>query len=109
MKKLLLGITMGCPVGIGPEIILRLHRELAEDSEYYPVVLGDPEVLDRCRQELGIEVELVRVAAGRGDYGRSGECSADHQAGPGTALGAADSGHRPGHDRLYRGGGPALP
>ncbi len=64
MKKLLLGITMGCPVGIGPEIILRLHRELAEDSEYYPVVLGDPEVLDRCRQELGIEVELVEWRPG---------------------------------------------
>jgi len=64
MKKHLLGITMGCPVGIGPEIILRLHRELATNSEYYPVVLGDPEILARCRQELGIELDLVEWRPG---------------------------------------------
>jgi 4-hydroxythreonine-4-phosphate dehydrogenase len=64
MKKQLLGITMGCPVGIGPEIILRLHRELTGEPEYYPVVLGDLEVLARCRRELEIEVELVEWRPG---------------------------------------------
>ena len=61
----MLGITMGCPVGIGPEIILRLHRDGSAEAEYSPVVLGDLEVLDRCRAELGIAVELVEWRPGK--------------------------------------------
>lgn len=59
MKEQLLGITMGCPVGIGPEIVLRLHQALPVDPEFYPVVLGDLEVLARCREELRLDVDLL--------------------------------------------------
>ena len=48
------GITMGCPVGIGPEIILKYFRDNVADRDVVPVVLGDIKVLERCARELGI-------------------------------------------------------
>ena len=41
-------ITMGCPVGVGPEIILRFFDSLSEaEVPAAPVVLGDLGVLRR--------------------------------------------------------------
>ncbi|MDF1614686.1 4-hydroxythreonine-4-phosphate dehydrogenase PdxA [Desulfurivibrio dismutans] len=72
-KPLLIGITMGCPAGIGPEIILRLHleRELARPAvgsevtaetgsgpETAVVVLGDPTVLAQCARRLDLAVKI---------------------------------------------------
>jgi 4-hydroxythreonine-4-phosphate dehydrogenase len=50
-----IGITMGCPVGIGPEIILRFFAAKTEVRDFAPVVLGDINVLERCRRELGMD------------------------------------------------------
>lgn len=58
MAAELIGITMGCPVGIGPEIVLRFHQGRAA-AGFAPVVLGDPGVLARCRDQLGLGVEIV--------------------------------------------------
>ncbi len=49
-----IGITMGCPVGIGPEIILKYFSEGRKTPDLARVVLGDINVLERCRRELGI-------------------------------------------------------
>lgn len=49
-----IGITMGCPVGIGPEIILKFFAGKANDRDVVPVVIGDIDVLERCRRELGL-------------------------------------------------------
>jgi 4-hydroxythreonine-4-phosphate dehydrogenase len=54
-----IAITMGCPVGIGPEIVLKFFSEAAEFSDYSPVVLGDIGVLQRCAGELKIDSELL--------------------------------------------------
>jgi len=59
-----LGITMGCPVGIGPEIIIRYFQQPLEQRAYSPVVLGDPGVLMRCAVQLGAEVDIVRWRPG---------------------------------------------
>jgi 4-hydroxythreonine-4-phosphate dehydrogenase len=59
MAGKILGITMGCPVGIGPEIILRFHQGQGEGASFTPVVLGDYGVLVRCRDELGLALEIV--------------------------------------------------
>lgn len=56
-KHLPLAITMGCPVGIGPEIILRLFSQ--DGAEVFPVVIGDGGVLRRCADSLGIAVRIV--------------------------------------------------
>ncbi len=50
---------MGCPVGIGPEIILHLFDELQGGGKYSPVVLGDLGVLDRTANLLNVEVQPV--------------------------------------------------
>lgn len=55
-----IAITMGCPVGIGPEIIIRFLSEFGEFGDYLPVVMGDEGVLTRCARELGFDVEIVR-------------------------------------------------
>ena len=56
----LLGITMGCPVGIGPEIIIRFHEQARwKDSAYLPLVCGDRDVLARSARELGSGLEIV--------------------------------------------------
>ncbi|PLX50593.1 MAG: 4-hydroxythreonine-4-phosphate dehydrogenase PdxA [Desulfobulbaceae bacterium] len=48
-------ISMGCPVGIGPELILRLFGAGLPDA----VVVGDPEVLSWCAAEIGLPAPLV--------------------------------------------------
>ena len=54
----LIGITMGCPVGIGPEIILKFLADFPAGSQFLPVVIGDPRVLAKWSTELAIEAEI---------------------------------------------------
>jgi 4-hydroxythreonine-4-phosphate dehydrogenase len=49
-------ITMGCPVGIGPEIILRFFEILQDENKYTPIVLGDLGVLTRTVDLLSVPV-----------------------------------------------------
>ena len=51
-----IGITMGCPVGVGPEIILKYFAGRTGYQKFAPVVLGDIGILERCRRELGIDL-----------------------------------------------------
>jgi len=46
---------MGCPVGIGPEIILRYLTATEQDQTVHPVILGDLGVLEKCAQNLKIK------------------------------------------------------
>ncbi len=55
----LVAITMGCPVGIGPEIILRLLKKRKTAAGYLPVVVGDIGILQRSAAELRISIEIV--------------------------------------------------
>jgi len=54
-----IGITMGCPVGIGPEIILQFFAGRKNLGRYIPVVIGDIRHLNRCARELKIGVDFV--------------------------------------------------
>ncbi len=49
-----IGITMGCPAGIGPEILLRYLSRVTADSAIRHVILGDIGVLEKCGRELSI-------------------------------------------------------
>ncbi len=53
-----IGITMGCPVGIGPEIILKFASNFCGDNRFQPVVIGDVGVLLHCARRLGIHAEI---------------------------------------------------
>jgi len=53
-----IGITMGCPVGIGPEIIVKFIALAANSSRFCPVVIGDLGVMQRCARMLGLAVDF---------------------------------------------------
>jgi len=59
----ILGLTMGDPAGIGPEICLRALREPSVLAQCMPVLFGDAAVLKRVAQAAGIEGADCRVAA----------------------------------------------
>lgn len=54
-----LAISMGCPVGIGPEIILKLFAGLSFDQRRRLVVVGDRSVLERVAGELGYQLPMA--------------------------------------------------
>lgn len=56
---MLIGITMGDPNGIGPELILRAHKHNQLAADY--LVIGDYDVLDYCNRRLDIGVHLQRT------------------------------------------------
>jgi 4-hydroxythreonine-4-phosphate dehydrogenase len=50
---------MGCPAGIGPEIILRYFAGKKHLSEIQPVVLGDKKVLEKCGTDLQLPTPCI--------------------------------------------------
>ncbi len=53
-----IAISMGCPVGIGPEIILKYFATSAPDQTCNMVVIGDLGVLEHCAATLEIPARL---------------------------------------------------
>lgn len=51
----IIGITMGCPASIGPEIILKYFSHEPSSTNISPVVLGDVTVLKKCADSLGYD------------------------------------------------------
>ncbi|MCB8880714.1 4-hydroxythreonine-4-phosphate dehydrogenase PdxA [Acidisoma cellulosilytica] len=54
-----MGITMGDPAGVGPEIVVKLA---AEGLPHPTVVFGDFAILARAAKLLGVPVEIVEIA-----------------------------------------------
>ena len=59
--KPILGLTMGDPAGIGPEICLHALREPAVLKRCVPVLFGDAAVLERVAQKTGITCTKCRT------------------------------------------------
>ncbi len=59
----LIGITMGCPVGIGPEVALKFLQQ-KNWQNFRPVVIGDVGVLARNADLLGLRVDIHRWCPG---------------------------------------------
>jgi len=49
---------MGCPVGIGPEIILKFLANFHGYDRFQPIVIGDVGVLQHCARTLGIVANI---------------------------------------------------
>ena len=54
-----IGITMGCPVGIGPEIIISSWQTCGRTLAMPPVVIGDKAVLAATARQLGRHVPIT--------------------------------------------------
>lgn len=57
----LLGLTMGDPAGIGPEICLRALTEPSVLDRCIPVLFGDAGVVERVGKQLGLGLEKVQI------------------------------------------------
>jgi 4-hydroxy-L-threonine phosphate dehydrogenase PdxA len=56
-----LAVTLGDPVGIGPEIVARTLAESAADTRAHGVAVGDADVLRRAAVVCGLGVEIREV------------------------------------------------
>jgi 4-hydroxythreonine-4-phosphate dehydrogenase len=61
-SKLLIGITMGDPCGIGPEIILKALKSPAIRKIARYVIIGNKEVLGRTARSLNIPVKYSTIS-----------------------------------------------
>lgn len=57
----LIGITMGDPIGIGPEILVKLIDRQKLFSFCRPLVLGDPDILQKACELLDISLQFNPV------------------------------------------------
>ena len=58
-----LGITMGDPAGIGPEVIIKALARPSVCRLFRPLVIGSPEILATTSRQLGVPLEFCRVHA----------------------------------------------
>jgi 4-phospho-D-threonate 3-dehydrogenase / 4-phospho-D-erythronate 3-dehydrogenase len=65
----LLGITMGDPAGIGPEVVLKALAHAEVFARCRPLVIGDHRILERAAKGLGLDLALeVVTAPAQGTY-----------------------------------------
>ena len=67
-----IGITMGDPAGIGPEIIVKAVTQETICRQAIPLVIGDGATLDRAKGYVGMKVPIRRIESPRGAIGRPG-------------------------------------
>jgi len=68
-----IGVTMGDPAGIGPEVVLGALRGKDVYSRCVPVVIGDVDVLRRCGDTAGISAgRVVATESPRSARGEQG-------------------------------------
>lgn len=63
MSRPVLALTVGDPVGIGPEITLKTLAEVAADDSAHGIAVGDLAAVERARVALGLDVELRAVTS----------------------------------------------
>lgn len=54
----IIGITMGCPVGIGPEVALKFLAGGWSRQDFLPVIIGDAGVLEKNAAQFGIKASI---------------------------------------------------
>lgn len=59
-----LGITMGCPASIGPELIIKYHRQRRPGGDTQIITIGDLGVLDKIARRLEIDIDMYEWKPG---------------------------------------------
>lgn len=81
-----IGVTMGDPAGIGPEVTLGALREREVYQKCVPVVIGNAELLQRCSEASGVEMGALRlVGSPRDAAGEFGIVEVYHVDSPGAS------------------------
>ena len=57
-RKPIIGLTMGDPNGIGPEIIVKALTKLNSRLHWHPVIFGDAWVFEQVISKLGSTLQL---------------------------------------------------
>lgn len=55
------GITMGDPAGVGPEIILKSLNDKGIYHQCLPVVIGDSKILNRAQKFVNTNLEIINI------------------------------------------------
>lgn len=56
-----IGITMGDPAGVGPEIVIKALSGGEGKRDYIPLIIGDYELLSKCANKLRSGIKLTSV------------------------------------------------
>lgn len=56
----IIGITMGDPAGIGPEVTIKALDSAMTDNRFHPLVIGNIRVFEKTLSSLGIERQIKR-------------------------------------------------
>ncbi len=57
--KPVIGISMGDPSGIGPEVIVKTLTEIASRDSFIPLVIGDSSVLEETIDRLQLDIRIT--------------------------------------------------
>ncbi|MDB4895771.1 MAG: 4-hydroxythreonine-4-phosphate dehydrogenase [Firmicutes bacterium] len=69
MSRPVVGITMGDPAGVGPEIIMKALNAPEMYQICQPLVIGDAKILERAGRIVDVPLKVKRIAApGEGAY-----------------------------------------
>lgn len=71
-ERIRVGISMGDPAGIGPEIVVKALEDPRHFKEMIPVVFGDPAAMERICKVIGSQAKVARVANAYEAKGKNG-------------------------------------
>jgi len=71
-QRPLVGMVAGDPHGVGSELVIKALVDTEIRSALIPVVIGSPEHFRRTQQAIGIELEIVEIAAPKDAQGAEG-------------------------------------
>ncbi|RFT16818.1 MAG: 4-hydroxythreonine-4-phosphate dehydrogenase [Candidatus Saccharicenans subterraneus] len=93
MKAPVIGLTLGDPAGVGPEIILRTLKEVSSLPEARFVIFGQRKILETWGRHLGLAPDLLPVALAGGniELRETGSTLEGLEPGSPTAAGAQAS------------------
>lgn len=68
----IIGITMGDPCGIGPEIAAKALADAAVYQRCQPIVIGDADIIERAIRFVSVPLTVNRISAVESAIGRPG-------------------------------------
>ncbi len=93
MKAPVIGLTLGDPAGVGPEIILRTLKEVSSLPEARFLIFGQRQIMDTWTRHLGLAPDLLSavLAGGNIELRETGSPLAGLEPGSPTAAGGQAS------------------